>query len=251
MTTYCSSPLCVAEVAATEGRHKQAAILVPKLNHSGVNSGDGLNREDNECWSLDTKKKQSYTALLWMMNYQKVLNIEDWGTASRSDTGSFCWTTKKCRKKIYKLSASDYSYFSCEWKGFFKILQFVSQSHLTAVAQTQIWQNNCSLLIAIAYILHTGQLFSIFQTQVLRLYFWQVVDFSLGWKSTSKRKNSISSMMYMYIGLGTQSTSAKWSHLLCRNQSLQKVFSSRLIFFSIFALQSFHPLFFPEHLLVH
>lgn len=50
------SPLCVTEVAAAQGRHQQTAILVPELNHSGVNCGDGLNREDNECCTLERKK---------------------------------------------------------------------------------------------------------------------------------------------------------------------------------------------------
>ncbi len=63
------SPLGVTEVAAAQGRHHQAAILVPELNHSGVHSGDSLNREDNECWPLDTKKMISnkwwLTARTW------------------------------------------------------------------------------------------------------------------------------------------------------------------------------------------
>lgn len=41
-------PFCVTEVAAAQGRYQQAAVLVAELNHSGVHSGDGLNREDDE-----------------------------------------------------------------------------------------------------------------------------------------------------------------------------------------------------------
>lgn len=42
------SLLCVAEIAADEGRHKQSSILVPKLNHFRVHSGDSLDREYNK-----------------------------------------------------------------------------------------------------------------------------------------------------------------------------------------------------------
>lgn len=42
------SPLCVAEVATTQGRHQQAAVLVAKLDHPGVHRGDRLNWEDDK-----------------------------------------------------------------------------------------------------------------------------------------------------------------------------------------------------------
>lgn len=46
------SLLCVTEVAAAQGRHQQSAVLVPELNHPGVDSGDGLDGKDNECGAL-------------------------------------------------------------------------------------------------------------------------------------------------------------------------------------------------------
>lgn len=51
----CCSPLDVAEVAAAQGGHQQAVVVVAQLNHPGVHGGDGLNGKDDKRRALQAK----------------------------------------------------------------------------------------------------------------------------------------------------------------------------------------------------
>lgn len=110
------SLLCVAEIAAGEGRHKQSSILVPKLNHFRVHSGDSLDREYNKRWPLKTKiNKYIYHREGWILNI--IINV-----ACRGSIALVCQNKKKLRKKkstVRKLitirASSSYSCMFNHW----------------------------------------------------------------------------------------------------------------------------------------